>query len=247
MLKGKTAVITGAGSGIGFEIAKTYAENEANVCAIVHNKSAEVEKEFMHLADDYGVKTWIYEMEMLEIESVKKTIRDIYKELDAIDILINNAAKSIEKTLLQTTYDVLSDVMKVNFFMPSYITQTLSRKMVKQQSGIIINIISRAALEYRAGVYAYGASKAALLWGTKAMAKEFAYYNIRVNGIAPGLTETKMGTGNRDDEAIRIYVQDNNIKRPAKTYEIADVALFLASDSSSYISGQIISVDGGRD
>ncbi len=247
MLKGKTAIITGAGSGIGLAIVKTFAHNGANIKAVLHHFNDEIIQVMEGVSKETRVSIDIYEMEMIDEASVNKTLKEIIKATDKIDILVNCAGIPSAKTLGMTSPSEMEMAMKINFIVPSCIMQMVSRKMIRQKSGIIINIASRAGIECRTGVYAYGSSKAALIWGTKAAAKELASFGIRVNGIAPGLTETKMGSLSRTEESISDYVSANNIKRPAKVEEIADVALFLVSDRSSYISGQIISVDGGRD
>ncbi|MCR5356767.1 MAG: SDR family oxidoreductase [Lachnospiraceae bacterium] len=247
MLQGKNAVITGAGSGIGRAIVDTFAKNGANIWAVVHKTNDEIEKMMSAIAEEQGIWIRVVEMEMHDQDSVKSAVKSIATSGDNVDILVNNAGIPSEKTLGMTSVEDMRRTMDINFIVPSYIIQMVSRKMIKQNGGTIINITSRSGVEVRAGVYAYGASKAALIWGTKAAAKELSQFNIRVNGIAPGLTETKMGSLGRDDEFIERYVSANNIKRPATTDEIAEAALFLASDRSSYISGQILSVDGGRD
>ena len=187
------------------------------------------------------------EAEYTDMVSVENMCRHILSEKKRIDVLINNAGTSCEKSFAMTSVEDMEKLMKVNFISPTHVAQLLSRSMIRQKDGIIINILSRAAIENRPGAYAYGASKAALLWGTKAMAKELARFNVRVNGIAPGLTETKMGSFGRSEDDTKGYVSSNNIKRPAKVEEIANVVSFLISSDSSYISGQVISVDGGRD
>ena len=247
MLNGKNVVVTGAASGIGWAITEKCAQNGANVWAVIHHCTQEFVQKADKLAKENDVWIRPLEMELLDSDSVKAGIKAIVTSGDSVDVLVNNAGMPSEKTLGMTSEDDMEKAMKVNFVAPSIIIQMISRKMIKQNGGNIINITSRSGVEVRSGVYAYGASKAAMIWGTKAVAKELAPFNIRVNGIAPGLTETKMGSLNRDEEFILNYVSNNNIKRPSTTDEIANTVLFLASDKSSYISGQIISVDGGRD
>ena len=246
MLQGKKVVITGCASGIGFSIVKRFAENHADIFAFVHHITTDVTEQFREISRHYSVNIKVVEAEMSDMDSIRRAFVEILKGNESIDILVNNAAVGCEKTLGMTSVDELEYVMKVNYVAPSYIMQVVSRKMIRNKAGIIINICSRAGVEPRSGVYAYGASKAALIWATKAVARELAPYSIRVNGIAPGLTDTKMGAKNRSVESIEKYIEGNNIKRPALPDEIADVVLFLATDNSSYISGQVISVDGGR-
>ena len=246
MLKGKNAIITGAGSGIGLAILNLFAKNGANVWALVHSINQDLKEQYESLSREYNVWIKPVEFDLMDEQSVKTSVKQIVSECDRIDILINCAGIVNTKTLAMTSLDEMKESMNVNFFMPSIITQIVSRKMMRQKEGNIVNIISRSAPEFRAGAYAYGSSKMALLWGTKAVAKELAPYNIRVNGVAPGLTETKSGTGRQKEGGVEAYVSANNIKRPAKPEEIAYTVLYLVSDMSYYVSGQIINCDGGR-
>lgn len=241
----RNVVVTGASGGIGRAIVEKFAKNGDNIYALVGHDSEELDEYFQCLMTENSVWIKKYEADYLSEDLVKVVLKEICK--DRVDVLINNAGVSNAKTLAMTSMNDLKNTMAINFYIPSLIMQTISRRMMRQKSGIIINNISRCALEYRAGAYAYGSSKSALLWATKAVSKELAAYNIRVNGIAPGLTETKMGALGRSEESTQKYVATNNIKRPATTKEIAEVVFFLADESSAYISGQIISVDGGRD
>ncbi len=246
MLNGKNAIVTGAGSGIGFAILSKFAENGANVWAFIHKQNPELEEQYKQLSQKNNVWIKPVEFDLMDEETVKKSVKQVISEGEKIDILVNCAGIVNTKTLGLTSIDEMRQSMDANFFMPSLFMQLVSRKMMRQKEGNIINIISRSAPEFRSGAYAYGSSKMALLWGTKAAAKELAQYGIRVNGIAPGLTETKLGTGRQSEEGIEKYVSTNNIKRPAKPEEIANTVLYLVSDLSSYVSGQIINCDGGR-
>lgn len=246
MLNGKNAIITGAGSGIGFSIVNRFAENGANIWAFVHTVNPELLELYEQISAKNGIWIKAVEFDLMDENSVKQSIKRILSESEKIDILINCAGIVNAKTLGMTSLNEMQQSMNANFLMPSLIMQLVSRKMMRQKEGNIVNIISRAASEFRYGAYAYGSSKMALLWGTKAVAKELAQYGIRVNGVAPGLTETKLGTGRQSEKGIEQYVNKNNIKRPAKPDEIADTVLYLASAMSSYISGQIINCDGGR-
>lgn len=246
MLKGKNAIVTGAGSGIGLAILKKFAENGANVWAFIHKTNLEIEEEFKQISCDNNVWIKSVEFDLMDEGSAKKAIKQVIAEGVSIDILVNCAGVVNTKTLGLTSLDEMRQTINANFIIPSLFMQLISRKMMRQKEGNIINIISRSAAEYRSGAYAYGSSKMALLWGTKAAAKELSQYDIRVNGVAPGLTETKLGTGRQTEDGIDKYVSMNNIKRPAKPDEIANTVLYLASDLSSYVSGQIINCDGGR-
>ena len=214
--------------------------------AFVHKQTSELEEQLNQIAQKNDVWIRPVEFDLMDEGTVKKSVKQVLSESGKVDILVNCAGIVNAKTLGMTSLDEMRQSMNANFFMPSLIMQLVSRKMMRQKSGNMINVISRAAPEYRPGAYAYGSSKMALLWGTKAAGRELAPYGIRVNGIAPGLTETKLGTGRQSEEDIERYVSANNIKRPAQPDEIADTVLYLASDMSSYVSGQIINCDGGR-
>lgn len=246
MLHGENAIITGAGSGIGFAIVNRFAESGANIWAFVHTAKTELLKQYEQMATKNNIWIKAVEFDLMDEDSVKKSVKQVLSEGEKIDILVNCAGMVNAKTLGMTSIEEMRQSMNANFFMPSLFMQLVSRKMMRQKEGNIINIISRAAPEFRSGTYAYGSSKMAMLWGTKAAAKELAQYNIRVNGVAPGLVETKLGTGRQTEEGIERYVSANNIKRAAKPGEVADVVLYLASEMSSYVSGQIINCDGGR-
>jgi len=245
-LRKYNVIITGCNSGIGFSILQSLCECSDNIWAMIHKKTDVFIEQIEEMMKTHMCQINILEIDLCDLESIKRAIREIYKTRIPIDILINNAAMPGNNTLMLTSENELDKVMKANFTAPSLLMQLVSRCMVREKKGIIINIVSRAGIEDRKGVYAYGASKAALIWGTKAVANELAPYNIRVNAVAPGLVETKMGTFNRTEAQVEEYLLLNDIKRAANPKEIADVVLFLISDKSSYITGQVISVDGGR-
>lgn len=246
MLKGKNAVITGANSGIGLSILNRFVDNGSNIWAFVYKPEEELLDLFENISKEKNVWIKPIEFDLLDEASVKSAVKQVMKDGSPIDTLVNCAGILNAKTLGMTSVSEMRQSMNANFIMPSLLMQLVARKMMRQNSGNIVNIISRAAPEYRSGAYAYGSSKMALYWGTKAAAKELSQYNIRVNGIAPGLTETNLGTARMNDDEIAKYVSVNNIKRPAKPEEIANTVLYLASDLSSYVSGQIINCDGGR-
>ena len=204
MLDKKNAIVTGAGSGIGFAIVKRFAENGGNVMALVHTAKLELLEQLDQLAQKNNVWIKTIELDLMDESSVKGAVKQAMSGCITIDILVNCAGMVNAKTLCMTSIDEMRESMDVNFFMPSLIMQLVSRKMMRQKSGNIINIVSRSAPEFRAGAYAYGSSKMALLWGTKVAAKELAQYNIRVNGVAPGLTETKLGTGRQTEDGLSL-------------------------------------------
>ena len=166
-------------------------------------------------------------------------------ESEKIDILVNNAGMVSKNALFQmTSIGTMKNVFEVNFFSQMLITQYILKKMLKQKNGSIVNIASIAGIDGKPGQMEYGASKAALISATKTLANELSIYGIRVNAVAPGVTETSMIDG-MDMELLKTSVDRTMMKRVGKPEEIAEVVSFLASEKASYITGQILRVDGG--
>ena len=176
--------------------------------------------------------------------SIKEGMKFILKEKKPIDILVNNAGMAHGALLQMTSMPVLKDVFQVNFFSQILITQAISRVMMRQRSGSIINISSVAGLDGNQGYTAYGSSKAALALATRTIAKELAPYNIRVNAVAPGLVETHM-MDLMEKNAKESMIGTAAMNRPGRPEEIAQMILFLADEKSSFVTGQILRVDGG--
>ena len=242
----RNAIITGCSGGIGKEILKAFVGAGINVWALVHSESELFNEECRRIEKDYDV--WIHpvSIELNDPVSIKKAVQIVFSEKESIDILVNNAGVSVEKPLSTTTMDEMVDVLSTNFVGPSLLTQVVSRRMIVKRRGTIINIASRAGIEARFGAYAYGASKAAVIWSTKALAKELGEYGITVNAVVPGLSDTPMGINNKSQDQIDDYLSDNCIKRIVDPSEVASLVLYLASEKAALISGQMISVDGGR-
>ena len=160
-------------------------------------------------------------------------------------MLINNAGVGSSGTLITTPLSSLREVYEINVFSQIHIMQLLSRSMIRQKSGCIINICSVGGMEVSKGYIAYGSSKTAMIWLTKAAAKELGEFGIRVNGIAPGLTDTDMGHYKSEEEIQKVFDR-SVIKRFGKPEEIAECALYLASKEADFMTGQILVIDGGR-
>ncbi len=144
-----------------------------------------------------------------------------------------------------TSIDSLKDIFEVNYFAPIELMQLVSRQMIRQKSGVIINMASVGGIEAQPGYLAYGSSKSSLIWATRSIAKELAPYGIRVNAIAPGLIKTDMGLY-KSDEELRKTIERTPMKRMGLPEDISSAAVYLASDMSSFMTGQVMQIDGGR-
>lgn len=245
LLKNKTAIITGSNKGIGKKILKTFSENGADIFACVRNVSAEFESHIEELSKNFGNKIIPIKLDLSDEKSVKEASINILSSNKSIDILVNNAASIYTALFQMTPKKNLEEIFKINFFSQSIFTQYILKSMIKNKSGSIIYISSSAAIDGNEGRSAYAASKAALIAQSKVLSKEVGSYNIRVNAIAPGLTDTEMMTKNTPEKIIKETTSRVSLNRIGNPEEIANAVLFLSSDMSSYITGQVIRVDGG--
>jgi 3-oxoacyl-[acyl-carrier protein] reductase len=244
MLKNKTAVITGCNRGIGKAILQTFAENGANVFACVRKESPDFTAYIESLSARTGTYIQPVYFDLQDGVQIKTAVQTIFYSKKKIDILVNNAGVAVGGLFQISPIKEMKELFEINFFGQIQFTQELSRYMARFKKGSIINIGSTSGLIGNAGTVSYGSSKAALMYATKSMATELGVSNIRVNAIAPGITQTEMFE--KLDEKVRTnQINATAFKRPANVSEIANVALFLASDLSSYLSGQVIRVDGG--
>jgi len=244
-LQGKNAIITGARTGIGRAIVEMFAKEGANIWAIVHREDAEWLKAMQSLEAENGIWIKPVYIDLSDEEQIKQGMQTIIKEKLAIDVLVNAAGIVSENRLIQmTAMQTMRDVMQVNFFAAVQMAQLTSRVMCRQKSGSIINIVSIAGLDGDYAQLEYASSKAALICATKKMAYEWGNYNIRVNAIAPGVTETKM-IGSMEDSITEDMIRHNTLGRKGNPEEVAQLALYLASEESNYITAQTIRIDGG--
>lgn len=244
-LQGKNAIVTGARSGIGRAIVELFARESANIWAIVHREDQEWLSAMERLATEQHVWIKPVYIDLSDDEQIKQGMQSIIKEKLPIDVLVNAAGIVSENRLIQmTTMQTMHDVMNVNFFAAVQVAQLASRVMCRQKNGSIINIASIAGLDGDYAQLEYAASKAALICATKKMAYEWGSFGIRVNAIAPGMTETKM-IGSMDDKITEDMVRHNTLGRKGTPQEVAQLALYLAGEESTYITAQTIRIDGG--
>jgi len=243
MLKGKTAVITGASTGIGKAIALSMAKNGANT-AIIYIGDETAAAAVKTKAEEFGVKAEIYNCDVADHDGSKSVCDEIMADFGTVDILVNNAGIVRDGLLLRMKESDFDAVIDVNLKGVFNMTKHLSRAIMKSESGRIINISSVSGIMGNSGQANYSASKAGVIGLTKTTAKEFAGKKVTCNAIAPGFIETDM-TANLP-QTVKEYA-DNAIplKRMGTAEEVANTALFLASCMSSYITGEVIKVDGG--
>ncbi len=244
LLQNKTAIISGCNRGIGKAVLEIFAESGADIFACVRKESEEFSDIMARLAEKTGVSIIPVYFDFEENEDVKAGIRAIISSKKQIDILVNNAGVASGSFFQMTSLGDLKQVFEINFFSQILFTQGISRYMSRFKTGSIINIASTAGLIGDAGMTSYGSSKAALIFATKTMATELGVMNIRVNAIAPSITKTDM-FDQMKEKARNKLIESSALKRPAEAIEIANVALFLGSDLSSFVTGQVLRVDGG--
>ena len=246
LLENKVAVITGAARGIGEGIALKLSEHGANIAfTYVSESSAEKAKALEEKIIASGVKAKAYRSNAGNFSECEAFINEVIKEFGTIDICVNNAGISKDNLLLRMSPDQWEDVIKVNLNSAFYMTKQVIRPMMKAKSGSIINMSSVIGLMGNAGQGSYAASKAGIIGFTKSVAKEMGSRNIRCNAIAPGFVETDMTGYLKEGEQADKYKAGIPLGKFGTVEDIANVTLFLASELSSYITGQVITVDGG--
>ena len=245
MLRGKNAIITGARRGIGRASVEAFASFGANVWACARKPDDSFEADMRGISEKYGVSIWPVYFDVTDEAQIKQAVQYIRKQKVDIDVLVNMAGIVEDSTTFQmTSITKMKHLFDTNFFAVTLLTQYISRLMARQNSGSIINIASIAGLDGEPAQYEYATSKAAIVGATKHLARELATNNIRVNAVAPGMIETEMGAKIEDN--LRDHMLNKVIMgRMGKPDEIANVVAFLASDYASYMTGQIIRVDGG--
>lgn len=243
MLKGKTAIITGASRGIGCQIAKKYAQNGANIAIVdVGNpENAEIARKEI---EAYGVKCNVYFCDISDFAKTKELVDQVIADFGGIDILVNNAGITRDGLVLSMKEEDFNRVISINLTGAFNMIKHTYSHFMKKRSGRIINISSVVGLTGNAGQANYSSSKAGLIGLTKSIAKELGGRNVLCNAIAPGFIQTDM-TGDLNDKVKESFMSLVPLKRPGLPEDIANVALFLASDLASYVTGEVIRVDGG--
>ncbi|HET8838426.1 MAG TPA: 3-oxoacyl-[acyl-carrier-protein] reductase [Flavobacteriaceae bacterium] len=243
LLEGKNALITGASRGIGKGIAEVFAKHGANV-AFTYSSSVEAAEKLEEELNQLGIKAKAYKSNAANFEEAQELASDVLKDFGEIDILINNAGITKDNLLMRMSEDDFDKVLETNLKSVFNMTKALLKPMLKQRHGSIINISSVVGVKGNAGQSNYSASKAGIIGFSKSMALELGSRNIRTNVIAPGFIETEM-TAKLDEKTVAGWRDAIPLKRGGSPEDIANACIFLASDLSTYITGQVLHVDGG--
>jgi len=243
LVKGKNVLITGASRGIGKGIAQAFAQHGANV-AFTYSSSAGPAEELEQELTALGVKAKAYQSNAADFESAQQLAADVLKEFGSIDVLINNAGITKDNLLMRISEEDFDKVIEVNLKSVFNMTKAVQRTMLKQRHGSLIHMSSVVGVKGNAGQSNYAASKAGIIGFSKSVALELGSRNIRSNVIAPGFIETEM-TGKLPEDVVAQWRAGIPLKRGGSPDDVANACLFLASDLSAYITGQVLNVDGG--
>ncbi|QNL50372.1 3-oxoacyl-[acyl-carrier-protein] reductase [Olivibacter sp. SDN3] len=243
LLEGKTALITGASKGIGKKIAEKFVEQGANV-AFTYLASVEKGQQLEQALQSFGTKVKGYRSDASKFDEAEQLINRIVEDFGGLDIVVNNAGITKDGLLMRMTEQNWDDVININLKSIFNVTKAASKVMMKAKKGSIINMSSVVGVQGNAGQANYAASKAGIIGFSKSVAKELGSRNIRTNVIAPGFIRTEM-TEILDPKVVSGWEANIPLKRAGETEDVANACLFLASDLSSYINGQVLSVCGG--
>ena len=241
MLNGKTAIVTGASRGIGAAIAEKFSSLGANV-AIIYNGNVDAAVSVKKIAENNGAKAEVYKCNVANAEECKETVKNIVDYFGGVDILVNNAGITRDNLLISMSEEEFDEVINTNLKGCFNMIKACGRNFIKRKYGKIINISSVSALMGLAGQVNYSSSKAGVIALTKVTAREFASKNICCNAIAPGFIVTDMtkNLGNEEE-----YLKSIPLKRFGKPEDVANLTAFLADETSDYITGEVIRIDGG--
>jgi 3-oxoacyl-[acyl-carrier protein] reductase len=244
LLEGKTALITGCLKGIGYHAMELFAKQGANIWACCQHEEAAFEAAIKQLAADTGMTITPLYFDLANVEEIKAAMKQVASSKQRIDILLNIAGITQDSLFHMTSMDSMRRVFEINFFSQMLITQYVTKIMTRHRSGSVINVSSITGMDGNPGQISYSASKAALIGATKTLASELAEYNIRVNAVAPGVIKTDMTAVIPAEkfQALCARIPMNRVGLPS---EVTGVMLFLASDLSSYVTGQVLRIDGG--
>ena len=242
LLSGKTALVTGASKGIGRSIAIRFAEEGANV-AFTFLSSVEKGQALETELAAFGIKAKGYRSDASDFKAAEQLINEVVADFGALDILVNNAGITRDNLLMRMTEEAWDEIMNVNLKSCFNTVKAASRTMMKAKAGSIINMTSVVGVKGNAGQANYAASKAGIIGFTKSVALELGSRNIRCNAVAPGFIETEM-TGALDEKTVQGWRDGIPMKRGGQPEEVANTCVFLASEMSSYISGQVLHVNG---
>lgn len=244
LLEGKNVIITGASRGIGMGIAKVFAEHGANI-AFTYSSSEAPALELEKGLKSKGVKAKAYKSNAASFNEAEALVQKVLEDFDGvIDVLINNAGITKDNLLMRMSEADFDTVIEINLKSVFNMTKAVQRTLLKQRHGSIINMSSVVGVKGNAGQANYAASKAGMIGFTKSVALELGSRNIRCNAIAPGFIETEM-TEKLDEKTVQGWRDGIPLKRGGSTEDIANACLFFASDLSSYVTGQVLNVDGG--
>jgi len=243
LLLGKNAIITGCARGMGHKMMELFAKHGANLWVCARMQTEQFESDIKEFSEKYNVRITPVYFELTNGEAMKTAVKQIMSLKQPVDILVNNAGITYNALFQMSTIEQIHHTLEVNFVAPFLFTQYIVKLMLRNGGGSIVNIASSAAQDGNSGRSVYGASKAAVVCATQSLSEELANKGIRANVIAPGITETDM-LSSMTDEVIQETVQNTDMKRLGQPLDIANAALFLASDLSSYITGQVLRVDG---
>ena len=243
LLENKVALITGGGRGIGRSICESFAENGCNV-AFTYNSSKEAAENLVEELKKYDVKVKSYKSDASDHDKSVELIDNVISDFERIDVLVNNAGITKDNLLMRMSPSDFKDVVNVNLGSVFNLTKSSIRIFLKQKEGSIINISSIVGVKGNAGQSNYAASKAGIIGFYKSIALELGSRNIRCNVVAPGFIETDM-TDSLSDDVLEKWKESIPLKRSGKPNDVGNACVFLASDLSSYITGQVLQVDGG--
>lgn len=243
LLTGKTAIVTGGSRGIGRAVSLLLAREGANV-AIVYAGNTAAAEETKQQAEALGAAAAVFQCDVADEQAVTDMVKAVKTQFGSVDILVNNAGITRDGLLMRMKEADWQAVLDTNLTGVYHCTKAVSKLMMKQRHGVVINLSSVVGETGNAGQANYAAAKAGIIGFTKAVAKELASRNIRVNAVAPGYVETDMTAG-LPDSAKEDMLRSIPLGRPATADDVAQAVLFLASDQACYITGQVLNVDGG--